>query len=295
MEEETEFFIDVVREENLQKLEEITRIVSEKPPTHDPNAIFLRKFLLATFIVTKERKKKKKEEIKGEKPLEKKEIAKKIEKEIKEVKLEVPKPIILQPAVMPKPQFPEYPLVVTKDTNKVLAKASLKDNHYYLDEPKLEQIDFEILTKLKNEIGKKLLRKPNITDDKKYLMSVMKSITDKFNVKLDDDYYEKLKYYLVRDVVGLGKIDAMLKDGNIKEIYCDGVNKTLYLTYNNEKIETDISYNNEKEIDDLIYKFSILTNKKLNSEPFLEVTFNNVTIKAIRGLGIVSSKFTINK
>ncbi|PIN77903.1 hypothetical protein COV14_04910 [Candidatus Woesearchaeota archaeon CG10_big_fil_rev_8_21_14_0_10_33_12] len=287
--EEIEFFFNLEKEQNLEELEKISQVAEEKPKTYDPNTIFLRKFVTALFAVGEE-KVKPKEAIKPE-------IIEKPRKKPKPLpkKLEIPKPVILKPLITPSPKFPEYPLVVTKD-NKIIVKAHLLDNTYYLDEPNLSEIDLTAISRLKDELKDKLIKNPKLADDKKYLYDLIQKIYSKYNIKINDDYYERLRYYLVRDILGFGIIDSMLKDKNIREIYCDGVDKTIYLTYNDEKIETKIKYDSEKDIDMLINKFAALSNKRLDSEPFLDVMLpSGISISATRGLGVTASKYLIKK
>jgi flagellar protein FlaI len=65
----------------------------------------------------------------------------------------------------------------------------------------------------------------------------------------------KIGYYLERDMVGYGKIDAFMYDPLVEDISCTGVNKPIYLWHRKyENIKTNIIYPEAEELDDFVMK-----------------------------------------
>ncbi len=292
---EPEFILDLDKEEELEQLATISKIVSEKPKKHNPEAIFLKKFTLSLFRVgediAKKRVKKIVEKLKPKVTEEMKfsVIIKKEVPKVEPIKLEIPKPNVL-----PEPKFPEYTLITTLD-GKPIVTVKIKDSTYYLDEPLLSNEEKAILKDIKNDIANKLLKKPELGNDKKFLLEKITKYCKKYNVNADNKY-EKLRYYLLRDVTGFGIIDPLLKDGKIKEIVCDGIGKSIIILYEDKNLNTTLSYNEPDDIDAFINKFAESAKQKLvKNQAHFTGNYNNISIDAILGLGIVSSKFIIKK
>ncbi len=44
---------------------------------------------------------------------------------------------------------------------------------------------------------------------------------------------EKVKYFLKKDIMGYGEIDALMHDPNVEDISCSGPNIPLYIWHRN--------------------------------------------------------------
>ena len=64
---------------------------------------------------------------------------------------------------------------------------------------------------------------------------------------------EKMRYYIERDFWGYKKIDALLKDGGVEDISCNGYGSPVYVYIPEfESIPTNITFESEEELDDFI-------------------------------------------
>src|SRR3972149_7774400 len=62
---------------------------------------------------------------------------------------------------------------------------------------------------------------------------------------------KKIMYFLERDLVGFGRIDALMRDPFIEDISCLGTNKPVYLYHRKyESARTNIIFTDEEELDD---------------------------------------------
>jgi len=65
----------------------------------------------------------------------------------------------------------------------------------------------------------------------------------------------KILYYLERDLIGYGKIDALMFDPYVEDVSCSGVNKPIYLWHRKyENIKTSVVFRDEEELNDFIMK-----------------------------------------
>ena len=64
---------------------------------------------------------------------------------------------------------------------------------------------------------------------------------------------EKMRYYIERDFWGYKKIDALLKDGSVEDISCNGYGSPVYVYIPEfESIPTNVTFDSEEELDDFI-------------------------------------------
>lgn len=84
----------------------------------------------------------------------------------------------------------------------------------------------------------------------------------------------KILYYLERDIVGYGKIDAVMHDPYVEDISCSGINKNIFLWHRRyENIRTNIFFKEEEELDDFVMKIVHKAGKHVSiAFPIVDVT-----------------------
>lgn len=84
----------------------------------------------------------------------------------------------------------------------------------------------------------------------------------------------KIMYYLERDLIGYGKIDALISDPFIEDISCLGVNKPVFLFHRKfESARTNIIYADEEELDDFITRVVHRQGKHVSiAHPIVDLT-----------------------
>ncbi len=104
---------------------------------------------------------------------------------------------------------------------------------------------------------------PNIIDDHKAVLAG----TDQVGLR-------KILYYVERDLIGYGKIDALISDPYIEDISCLGVNKPVFLWHRKyENARTNIIYTDEEELDDFITRIVHRQGKHVSiAHPIVDLT-----------------------
>jgi archaeal flagellar protein FlaI len=84
----------------------------------------------------------------------------------------------------------------------------------------------------------------------------------------------KILYYLERDLIGFGKIDALMADQFIEDISCLGVGKPIYLWHRKyESVRTNIAIENEEELDDFVTRIVHRQGKHVSiAHPIVDLT-----------------------
>ncbi|MDD5649906.1 MAG: hypothetical protein PHF86_05715 [Candidatus Nanoarchaeia archaeon] len=286
---------------NLEKskLAEIAKEANKVPVKEDYNIVVLRKFILSVLKVFQDEEKKqliKKELPKtGVQTLQIKQEVKPEIKKIEPVKPEV-KPIPVAPIEAPKPEFAEYS-VIKNTENKTMASVSLKDHNYFLKEPEINDKDKILLNNLTEKFGSKILKKPELVGDKKFMVDIVQKLSKKLNLTFNMDYFDKIRYYFVRNLIGYGALDPLIQDLHVKEIHFMGLHKPIHISFNEEKdIETNIIFDNMQEVNKIIEKFFIRAKQKLTKESnYLDSDIAGLSIKAFYEFNLNDSKLDIKK
>ena len=106
---------------------------------------------------------------------------------------------------------------------------------YELEEPILTEEEKDILYKV--ETGMRELINVNVIIEKtqeailEYIDKTAKLLMSELGMKISDELYNKLFYYLFRDFVGLNEIEPLIRDYFIEDIECNGVNTPVYIIH----------------------------------------------------------------
>mgnify|MGYP000467190475 CR=1 FL=1 len=166
-----------------------------------------------------------------------------------------------RPQIDLSPKFPSLPKIEDKtkiDVRYMLIAPyvsvhihwdpSISEVVYDLEEPIISQSEKESLERI--EAGMRELINVNLLIEKDinafldYLDKTAKLIITELGIKIDDESYSRIFYYLYRDFIGLNEMEPLLKDYFIEDIECNGVGTPVYIihrTYRN--MRTSIKYN----------------------------------------------------
>jgi len=141
---------------------------------------------------------------------------------------------------------------------------------YILDELQLDTFEREIYNKIL-EILLAEIKSPReeIKSPREFFDKEAKKIVGKYRISLGwlpDVSWSKIIYHAERDLVGFSQIDALMRDANIEDISCDGVNKPVYIWHRKyENLETNMSFRDDEELDNLIVKLVHMSGKHVSS------------------------------
>jgi flagellar protein FlaI len=154
-----------------------------------------------------------------------------------------------------------YAALVTEPNSQrikyeVIEPTLLKEEENQLKEIKdilVEEIDVNL-----KEIG---------TRDKaeEYLKTKIREIIKDYRLKIAEEAVDKLMYYIIRDFLGYGKIDPLMKDPLIEDISADGVNIPIYVWHRDyESLPTNILFKNSEELNSFIVRLAYLARKNIS-------------------------------
>jgi flagellar protein FlaI len=219
-------------------------------------------------------------------------------------------PEALAKNIQSEPSIKENGVIETYELNPPYAcakiiKDPLRGNiTYFVEEPVLDSLDVENLRRLKEllneilELGVAELKSKKMAAE--YLLKKCQEILDRYDFKLDEETKNKLLYYVVRDNLGLGKIDAFGYDQLIEDISCDGIDVPIYVWHRKyESIPTNVRFETAEELDDFVLRLAYLCGGHVSiAQPLLDASMpDGSRINLTYGSEITrrGSTFTIRK
>lgn len=133
-----------------------------------------------------------------------------------------------------------------------------------------------------------------------YIRKQVRKIVKDFHISLDEFSLEKILYYIIRDYVGYGKIDVMMKDPLIEDISCNGVNVPIYVWHREyESIPSNVLFTSEEELDSFIIRLAYRTGRMISiANPMLDAILpdgSRIQMTLGRVVTRHGSTFTIRK
>ncbi|NAZ26413.1 MAG: secretion system protein E [Nanoarchaeota archaeon] len=170
-----------------------------------------------------------------------------------------------------------YPIVEPFSYAHIYFDRSTYDLVYEIIEPKLteneEKIYRNVIFYIEKLLYIKLSEIGNLNDAISYLQRLYDFVLNDLGIQLGQSSYEKIFYYIFRDLYGYNKVDSLLRDPLIEDIECSGPGYPIFVVHRYfGNLKTNIILN-DKEIRDLIEKFALRAGKHISyAEPILDAT-----------------------
>lgn len=178
-----------------------------------------------------------------------------------------------------------------------------KNNHlYYIVEPELTEFEHTFLLEIKDRLRDVLLVEEIDEDDQnkeKVLESKIRSIIQDYTIEITPPMLEKISYYIKRDFVRFGKIDALMKDDSIEDVSGNGHDVPIFLYHRaHQNIPTNVVYE-EDALNSFIIQMAQRSGKHISvAEPMIDATMpDGSRIQMTLGTSVTAhgSTFTIRK
>jgi flagellar protein FlaI len=132
------------------------------------------------------------------------------------------------------------------------------EHYYHVVEPDTDEFTTALLDRVVADIRDPLLYRSDDADavGESVLRDELTTLLQQYGLDVDMATYHAVLYYLYRDFVGYGKVDALLHDSHIEDISCDGYNLPVFV-YHDEytDIETNLVFSSD-ELDDYVIRLA---------------------------------------
>ncbi len=184
----------------------------------------------------------------------------------------------------------------------ILYDSRAREYTYNINEPVLSEFETELLERLYSDMRDILLRS-DLGHGGANRSDVLRSRCDKllgiYGIRLDKASRDRMQYYLERNYLGYGKIDALMHDGQIEDISCNGVDIPIFLFHQRyQNIRTNIAFR-EEELNSIVVRLAQRGGRHISvAMPIVSATLpNGSRIEATLGREITTrgSSFTIRR
>ena len=183
-------------------------------------------------------------------------------------------------------------LITDNETKDIVARGEIEENEYRIYEPTLSEDDLKLLNKAKEAIGNDM----NSLTNKKLLWKILRKNSKDLNVYFDDDNLLKLRYYLVRDFMGYGAVEAFMHDKGIEKIICEGQGEKVIVIKDGKKYRTNVAFKSKDELNSFLINLAARTFQKISlDDPVLDVIYRGFRIQGTLGTDVVPSKFIMTR
>lgn len=171
----------------------------------------------------------------------------------------------------------QYPILEPL-ASVTIAKDDLDMPIYIVNEPILTDEEAYAYSRLMSALQYELqLPYDSNVDPRDYFVDHAKRIITKYALSMGitpNLTWNKVYYYVTRDMIGFGPIDVMMNDTNIEDISIDGVNKWVYVWHKKyENVRTNLILRTERELDDTIIRLVHIAGKHISTAyPIVDAT-----------------------
>ncbi|HZY92207.1 MAG TPA: type II/IV secretion system ATPase subunit, partial [Thermoplasmata archaeon] len=152
-----------------------------------------------------------------------------------------------------------------------------KEYLYEVIEPQLSRHERELVGHLKETLAKIMgaeVAAMTASDKRTYLRGEVEQYLRTRQISLSPLSTERVVYYIVRDYVGYGPVDALILDPLVEDVSCDGVEVPLFVFHGKfESVKTNIAFEDEDSLNSFIVALGQRCGKAVSvSNPILDGT-----------------------
>ena len=197
----------------------------------------------------------------------------------------------------------QYPVNPPHAAIAVLFNKKENAHYYHVIEPVLTETSNAVKVAIENRLFETLdVHTSGLTPKEaaNILTGAVDQIISDLKIPLSPQQHDEILYYLHRDYIGDGRIDAIMHDPHIEDISCDGIGTPLFVYHSRyESMETDITYDSAAELDGFVTRLAQRTGKYISiAEPVLDATMKDGSrVQMTLGTEVTArgSTFTIRK
>ena len=173
-----------------------------------------------------------------------------------------------------------YPLLVPF-SYAAIVEDEKNEVKYSLLEPTLTDVDNKLLEELKDilwdELSISTKSFKNGTEVEDFLKQKILETVVKYRIDVDAKTLGKYQYFITRDFLGFGKIDGIMKDENVEDVSCDGVNSPVFVWHRKyESIPSNVIFGTHQELENFVFKLAYLCGRHISiAQPILDGTLND--------------------
>jgi flagellar protein FlaI len=171
-----------------------------------------------------------------------------------------------------------YPIQEPYVYAAIIKDPDTQKTRYEVIEPTLQKEEEQQLREVKafliEEVDVNLREIETKEKAENYLREQTKKTIGRHRIRVPSAAIDKLTYYVIRDFIGYGKIDPLMKDHLIEDISADGVNIPVYVWHRMyESLPTNVIFKDQAELDSFTIRMAYLSGKNISiASPILDAS-----------------------
>lgn len=163
-----------------------------------------------------------------------------------------------------------YAAVVTEPNTQRIKYELVEPTLLKEEEKQLKEIKHILVEEI--DVNLKEIETRNKAEN--YLKTKIREIIKGYRLQIDEDSIDKFTYYIIRDFLGYGKIDPLMKDPLIEDISADGVGIPIYVWHRDyESLPTNVLFESSVELNSFIVRLAYLAKKNISlAMPILDAS-----------------------
>lgn len=148
------------------------------------------------------------------------------------------------------------------------------DEYFYVvEEPALSRLERALLERIDEDLRDVLITEDIEGDKEDALREKVKEFLRSYKVPLGDAAFQRIFYYIKRDYLGFGKINALMRDPNIEDISCNGAGIPVFIYHRKyENVKTNTVFD-EEELDVFVMRLAQRGGRHLSfGKPMVQAT-----------------------
>ena len=186
---------------------------------------------------------------------------------------------------------------------RIIHDPDLHESKYQVIEPTLSDNENKLFKTIKTRLVETLdvnLKNINSDNAKEYLKTRVHSLLKDYRINLSPQNREKILYYIIRDFVGYGEIDVMMRDTLLEDISCDGPKTPIYVYHKKyESIPATVQFHSDEDLDSFVIRTAQVCGRHISiSNPLLDATMTDgsrIQLTLGREVTTRGSTFTIRR
>lgn len=148
---------------------------------------------------------------------------------------------------------------------------------YVIEEPILTPEEIEVYSKLMGVLQYELKAPSDSIDPRQYFAEEAKRMITKYAMSMGvtpNVTWNKVFYFVTRDMVGYGPLEAIMNDPYIEDISVDGIGRGVYVWHKRyESVRSNLIFKTEKELDDCVVRLVHMSGKHISTAfPIVDAT-----------------------
>ena len=199
----------------------------------------------------------------------------------------------------------EYEVFEPHSRVKIVSSPEIGEGkHYYVQETEISEEHRETYEKIVNILSKEFTSpKGEHIDPKEYVYEQAEIIAEKYHRSLGKftiEEWDRIFYYVVRDLTGYGPMQVIMDDPNIEDISCNGTDMPVYVWHRlHESIPTNITFKSNQVLNDFLVKLAHKSGKHISSaQPVLDAMLpekHRLAATFMKEVSMKGSTFCIRK